>query len=361
MEIMISSHACATRVLSLSHDALKSSCTVQSDGEAVSCTYSYRNVRQQWAAGSKLPSSPSKIHANMESVSSRDPGLRCQMAPYSYRIISQLWADGKQSSCPSKIRAYMESVFSRDPGGVGLLAVQLPSAQDTNNRSFKIRCSGTIDSLVPRSRPTFLLKQTAMPTSTVSTGSSDDYVYESNIPAFQFPQDKTLPEFVLEGVDSYLDKVAIVDSSDERQYTYGQVQTLVKNITAGLIQELGIRKGDVVCIVLPNTAEYLLLAFGIMSAGAIFSGANPYAHPTEIAKQVCNSEAKLVITDPTTFVKMTDIEVPIVIVGGEAPAGTISGQVLFRQMDPRPPKWTSQQTMYVLSPIHLVLPECPRA
>lgn len=142
-----------------------------------------------------------------------------------------------------------------------------------------------------------------MQTLAAGSGSSHDYIYESNTPAFQFPQDMTLPKFVLEAADSYFDKIAIVDSSDERHYTYGQVQALVKNVTAGLV-ELGIRKGDVVCIVLPNTAEYFLLVFGIMSTGAVFSGVNPYAHPKEIAKQVSDSEAKLIFTDPATLVKV---------------------------------------------------------
>ncbi|CAM6093302.1 unnamed protein product [Calypogeia fissa] len=163
------------------------------------------------------------------------------------------------------------------------------------------------------------------------SGPCDEYIYQSSIPPFKFPQNITLPQFVLEAAECYSDRIAIVDSSDERKYTYGQVQTLVKNVTAGLV-ELGIKKGDVVCIVLPNMAEYFLLVFGIMSAGGVFSGVNPYAHPKEIAKQVSDSEAKLIITDPAALVKMTEIDVPKAILG-EAPKGTISVEQTLFQAD----------------------------
>ncbi|BBM98203.1 4-coumarate--CoA ligase [Marchantia polymorpha subsp. ruderalis] len=158
-----------------------------------------------------------------------------------------------------------------------------------------------------------------------------EYIFESKLPAYPIADsaiDMTLPEFVLDGAEQDFDRVAIVDSSDGRQYTYSEFRRLVKNVAAGLAS-LGIHKGDVVCFVLPNVAEYFILVFGVMSVGAIFSGCNPYAHPSEILKQVLSSDAKLLITDPPTLRKVADIEVPIVMVGGEAMAGTITVQTLL--------------------------------
>ncbi|KAL2652730.1 hypothetical protein R1flu_020858 [Riccia fluitans] len=157
----------------------------------------------------------------------------------------------------------------------------------------------------------------------------EEIIFESRLPSFELPDvDMTLPEFVFDGFEPYADKVAIVDSSDGRKYTYGEFTRLIKNTASGLAS-IGVKKGDVVCIVLPNVAEYYILVFGILTVGGIFSGCNPYAHSSEIQKQIQNSEAKLVITDPTTLHKVMDINVPIVIVGGEAPSNTIAVETLF--------------------------------
>ncbi|KAL2652732.1 hypothetical protein R1flu_020860 [Riccia fluitans] len=157
-----------------------------------------------------------------------------------------------------------------------------------------------------------------------------EFVFESRLPSFAIPDvDMTLPEFVFDGVEDYADQVAIVDSSDGRKYTYGEFTRLIKNTASGLAS-VGVKKGDVVCIVLPNVAEYYILVFGILTVGGIFSGCNPYAHSSEIQKQIRSSEAKLIITDPATLAKMTDMNVPIVVAGGEAPSGTVAVETLFR-------------------------------
>lgn len=105
------------------------------------------------------------------------------------------------------------------------------------------------------------------------------------------PENVTLPEFVLQNSESYADKVAFVEVGSRKEITHGQVARDTERFAKAL-RSLGVRKGHVVIVVLPNVAEYAIIALGIMAAGAVFSGANPAAHVSEIKKQAQSSDAK---------------------------------------------------------------------
>lgn len=113
----------------------------------------------------------------------------------------------------------------------------------------------------------------------------------------------TLPDFVLQGADSYADKVAFVEAVTGKQCTYGEVVRDVRRFAKAL-RSLGLRKGGVVVVVLPNVAEYAIVALGIMATGGVFSGANPAGHASEIKKQVEASDAKLIVTNGAIYEKV---------------------------------------------------------
>lgn len=117
------------------------------------------------------------------------------------------------------------------------------------------------------------------------------------------PEDVTLPEFVLQGAELYADKVALVEAATGREYTYGGVARDVGRLAKAL-RSLGLRKGGVVVVVLPNAAVYPVVALGVMAAGGVFSGVNPLALPSEIGKQVEDAEAKLLVTDAQFYWKV---------------------------------------------------------
>ena len=73
---------------------------------------------------------------------------------------------------------------------------------------------------------------------------------------------------------------------------------------AKALRSLGLQKGHVVVVVLPNLAVYPVVALGIMTAGGLFAGANPTALPSEIRKQVEDSEAKLIVAIESSYDKV---------------------------------------------------------
>ncbi|KAL0350811.1 UNVERIFIED_CONTAM: 4-coumarate--CoA ligase-like 1 [Sesamum radiatum] len=160
----------------------------------------------------------------------------------------------------------------------------------------------------------------------------EEIIFHSKYPPVQVPDDVTLPEFVLSNVELYQDKVAFVDSVTGKGCTYGEVSRDVKRFSRAL-RSLGLRKGRVVVVLLPNVPVYATIALGIMAAGGIFSGANPSAHASEIKKQAEAADAKLIVTDGSTHHKVKDLGLPVIIHGEDRVDGTIYWDELLEAAD----------------------------
>ncbi|XP_068638490.1 4-coumarate--CoA ligase-like 1 [Aristolochia californica] len=152
----------------------------------------------------------------------------------------------------------------------------------------------------------------------------EDHIFRSHYPAVPVPN-LTLPEFVLQDADRYADKVAIIEPVTGKAFTYGEVVRDTARFANALRSTVRLKKGGVVVVVLPNVAEYPVIALGIMAAGGIFSGANPLAHPSEIRKQVEDAEAAAIVTSGCVYGKVSGLgpELPIIVIGEERVEGAM--------------------------------------
>ena len=57
--------------------------------------------------------------------------------------------------------------------------------------------------------------------------------------------------------------------------TYGETKEKIDQFTSFLQHELGIKKGDRIAIMLPNSLQYPIALFAILQAGAIVVNINP--------------------------------------------------------------------------------------
>ena len=69
--------------------------------------------------------------------------------------------------------------------------------------------------------------------------------------------------------------------------------------TASLFQELGVQRGDRVCLFMPNCIEYLYCWFGLSELGAISVPINTAYRRDETAYILNNAEAVALVTDPS--------------------------------------------------------------
>ncbi|KAG6573594.1 4-coumarate--CoA ligase-like 1, partial [Cucurbita argyrosperma subsp. sororia] len=172
----------------------------------------------------------------------------------------------------------------------------------------------------------------AMATCIRDSVEDEEHIFRSQLPEVQVPDDITLPEFVLQNAESYADNVAFVEAVSGKAYTYREVVRDTSRFAKAL-SSLRLKKGQVVIVVLPNVAEYAIVALGIMAAGGVFSGVNPAAHISEIKKQVEVADAKLVVTNSSSFEKVKELKLPVIVVGEELIEGSMNWHQLLEAAD----------------------------
>ncbi|HEX9960541.1 MAG TPA: long-chain-fatty-acid--CoA ligase [Pyrinomonadaceae bacterium] len=90
------------------------------------------------------------------------------------------------------------------------------------------------------------------------------------------------------------EKTFLFSEADARQWTYAEFDKAV-NRAANMLSENGVRKGDVVSLLMPNSAEYIIAYFACFKIGALAGPINSLLKAEEIAFALNNSEAKMLL------------------------------------------------------------------
>jgi acyl-CoA synthetase (AMP-forming)/AMP-acid ligase II len=145
-------------------------------------------------------------------------------------------------------------------------------------------------------------------------------IFKSPHPDVAIP-DTALSPFVLGKAQRLGDKVAIVEAGSGRSYTYKQIADGVRKLAAGL-HARGFGKGDVLAIMSPNLPEYPITFHGVATVGGVNTTLNPTYTADEIAFQLNDSKARLLVTIPPLIGKAQEAaaksKVEEIIVFGEA-------------------------------------------
>src|SRR5689334_17665516 len=104
----------------------------------------------------------------------------------------------------------------------------------------------------------------------------------------------SLPELLEKRAAAAPDKLFLFSEADKRQFTYKEFAAAVMR-TANLLAAHGVRKGDVVSLLLPNSVEYVIAYFACWQLGALAGPINSLLKSEEIAYVISNSEAKALL------------------------------------------------------------------
>jgi acyl-CoA synthetase (AMP-forming)/AMP-acid ligase II len=121
--------------------------------------------------------------------------------------------------------------------------------------------------------------------STIHTGPYEDV----EIP------DVDITSFVFEHAGERADKPALIDGPSGRTLTYSDVTRGIRALASGLAAR-GFGKGDVLAVYMPNVPEYAIAFHGATSAGGMATTMNPLYTANEVAHQLEDSGAKLLVT-----------------------------------------------------------------
>jgi acyl-CoA synthetase (AMP-forming)/AMP-acid ligase II len=124
--------------------------------------------------------------------------------------------------------------------------------------------------------------------------STAEAVVQSPWPAPEIP-DEDFARHVLRHAERWARHTALVDPSDGRTLTYGELAAAARRTAAGLA-ERGLGRGDVVAVYSPNQPEFAITVLGAAMAGVTTTTANPLYTADELGYQLRDSGARLVVT-----------------------------------------------------------------
>jgi acyl-CoA synthetase (AMP-forming)/AMP-acid ligase II len=125
----------------------------------------------------------------------------------------------------------------------------------------------------------------------------------SPIPDVEIP-DVPLTPFVLARAGELGDKPALIDAPTGRTITYAELTESVRAVAAGLA-ERGFGKGDVFAHYAPNLPEYAVAFHAVATVGGVNTTANPLLTAEELAAQLRDCGARLLVTVPEQLEKAT--------------------------------------------------------
>jgi PAS domain S-box-containing protein len=144
---------------------------------------------------------------------------------------------------------------------------------------------------------------------------------ERSAPPLHIPP-LSLPEFVLLRSAELAGKPALIDGVTGRRVTYAELAEASAR-TAGGLAARGFGKGDVLAIWSPNLPEYAVAAYAAGLAGGVVTTINPLYNAIELAHQLRDSGARVLVSAPqfarTAADAARSAAVPHVFAFGQAP------------------------------------------
>jgi 4-coumarate--CoA ligase len=124
-------------------------------------------------------------------------------------------------------------------------------------------------------------------------------IYRSPYSDIDIP-DGPLTDFVFEGSVRYPDRAAFIDASTGTAWTYRETIERIQR-TAGGLAARGFGPGDVIGVMAPNSPDYAVAFHGAAVAGGTATTINPVYGPDEIAFQLRDAGARMIVSAPASL------------------------------------------------------------
>jgi long-chain acyl-CoA synthetase len=105
---------------------------------------------------------------------------------------------------------------------------------------------------------------------------------------------KNIPQLLEQRVSARTEKEFLFSEADGRRFTYARFYRAV-NRTALMLLSHGVGKGDVISLLLPNSAEYIVAYFACWKIGVVAGPVNSLLKTQEMAYVISNSDAKALL------------------------------------------------------------------
>ncbi|XP_024531436.1 4-coumarate--CoA ligase-like 7 [Selaginella moellendorffii] len=143
-----------------------------------------------------------------------------------------------------------------------------------------------------------------------------DGVYSSSRPQVDLSQirSSSIAHFLFSS-KSHGQRPALIDSPSGATMSARELEHRAISVAKGL-RGFGVRQGDVVMLLSPNSLEYPVVVLGVAILGAVVTTVNPVNTSREVAKQAVDSDSKFVVTVVALADKVTGLGLPTVLIDG---------------------------------------------
>ena len=121
-----------------------------------------------------------------------------------------------------------------------------------------------------------------------------EHINHERQPAPKHATPVNIAKLLAERVDATPQKPFLLSEADGRTFTYTEFSQAV-NRTARRVAAAGVKKGDVVSLLMPNSVEYVIAYFACWTLGAIAGPVNSMLKAHELAFVISDSEAKALL------------------------------------------------------------------
>ncbi|KAL1328963.1 hypothetical protein HN51_046134 [Arachis hypogaea] len=126
---------------------------------------------------------------------------------------------------------------------------------------------------------------------------SSNSVFYSKRKPLPLPQNPSLDVTTFISSHAHHARIAFIDAATGNHFTFHQLWRAVDAVASSLY-DLGIRKGNVVLLLSPNSIYFPVVCLAVMSLGAIITTTNPLNTAAEIRKQINDSKPRIAFTIP---------------------------------------------------------------
>lgn len=98
---------------------------------------------------------------------------------------------------------------------------------------------------------------------------------ESHIPESTVPSGSVV-KYLLENLEKTGTGVALIDCTSGEVWSGDKVHDCVLRCTSALVEVVGLKKGDVVCVYAGNSAIHSIAYISLLGIGGILTGCSPY-------------------------------------------------------------------------------------
>ncbi|KAL2329244.1 hypothetical protein Fmac_022671 [Flemingia macrophylla] len=148
------------------------------------------------------------------------------------------------------------------------------------------------------------------------------HIFKSKLPDIPLPNNLLLHTYCFLKLPEIADRPCLI--AGDKTYTYGDTHLLTRKVAAGM-SKLGVRKGDVIMILLPNSPEFVFSFMAASMLGAVATTANPFYTAPEISKQLAAAKPKLAVTLAAHVYKLDfDSGLEVVVTVDDPPENCVS-------------------------------------